>query len=124
MYHRLVKPRVAQAHRARIVRAFASILTIAAAVVLVVACSGRTSLDGPAGAALTYNEVTALVMDAAKTSGADVTEYSPPVLSFDTTKSEDQWRAEFTLKGEGRPGGHFIVLVDDHTKRTRYLPGE
>jgi hypothetical protein len=110
--------------RVRNVRAFASILTTDAAVPLTVACSSRTALDGPAGAVLTYNDVTALAVDAAKTGGTDVAEYSPPVLSFDTTKSQDQWRAKFTLKDDGRPGGHFIVLVDDHTKRTRYLPGE
>jgi hypothetical protein len=110
--------------RVRNVRAFASILTIAAAVLLTIACSSRTALDGPAGAVLTYNGVTALAVDAAKTSGTDVTEYSPPVLSFDTTKSQDQWRAKFTLQGNGRPGVNFIVLADDHTKRTQYLPGE
>lgn len=110
--------------RARNEDSFVNVLAIAAAVLLAVACSGRTSLDGPAGAVLTYNQVTPLALDAAKTSGTDVTEYSPRVLSFDTTKSQDQWRAQFTPKGEGRPGGHFDVFVDDHTKRTRYLPGE
>jgi hypothetical protein len=106
------------------VRRRVSIIAILAAAALLAACPDRTSLDGPEGAVLTYNDVSELAIETAKANGADLAAYSTPVLSFDKSKSQDQWRASFTLKGESRPGGHFMVLVDDSSKRTKFLPGE
>ena len=102
----------------------AAIIAIFAAAAILVACTGRTPLDAPPSAAFTYSEVNKLVAEAARSNGANLAEYSSPVISYDGTKSEDQWTASFTLKGEGRPGGHFTVIADDRSKRTKFLPGE
>jgi len=95
-----------------------------AAAAILVACTGRTPLDAPPSAALTYREVNDVVAEVARSNGANLAEYSSPVISYDGTKCEDQWTASFTLQGEGRPGGHFTVVVDDRSKRTKFLPGE
>jgi hypothetical protein len=95
-----------------------------AAFALLASCSGRSPLDGPPDARLTYNEASAIAMDAAKANGVKTAEYNQPVLNFDKQRHGAEWRVSFTMLPPERPGGHFAILINDDTKHVQFEPGE
>jgi predicted small lipoprotein YifL len=96
-------------------------LVVVAVIALVLAACGRTPLDGPPDAKLTYYQASALAAKAAKASGIPTDNYNVPVVSFD--KGTGEWRATFTLLQPGRLGANFQVAIDDSTQKTRIVPG-
>lgn len=61
-----------------------------------------------------------LATNLATTKKINLTEYGQPVVSLDQ-KSGD-WRFLFTLKPPGKPGGHFIILVNKNGE-SRFIGG-
>ncbi len=60
---------------------------------------------------------------AAKKSGYQLEDFKEPKV----TKDRMQRKLKWTLYYEGKiavPGGHFIVIIDDTTKKAEVLPGE
>ena len=59
----------------------------------VLSACARSPLEGPPDAQLSYYEVSALAVAAAKVHGVALENYPPPVVSFNHSKAKPTWRA-------------------------------
>ena len=104
-------------------RYLARIAVIALLAVTTAACQGKSPLDGPPGAKLTYSEVRKLADDAALAKGIALGKYNEPVLRFNKSNDNSEWWVGYSRMEPGRIGGNMSIVVNDDTKEVRIVPG-
>ena len=83
----------------------------------------------PAGSAskarLTLNEVIQIAKKTAQAEKIDLGKYNLTQCHYDLSKGRDKsaWTVSFTQKPPTPPGGHFLVWVDDRTKKATLTRG-
>ena len=73
---------------------------------------------------LTKEEVLKLAEEAAKSGGYDINKYNMTGCYYEYTEKDKTWTVFYELKPPTPPGGHFMVSVDDQTKKATLAPGE
>src|SRR5690349_17266252 len=104
-------------------RCLARIAVIAVLALPTSACQGRSPLDGPPDAKLTYSEVRKLADDAAQANGVALGKYNEPVLRFNKSNGLSEWWVGYSRKEPGRLGSTMSIVVNDDTKEVRVVPG-
>ncbi len=69
-------------------------------------------------------DVVRLARRAATDSGYKLADYREPETHFEFVRKDRSWSVFFQMKPPTPPGGHFLVVVDDETGKTRVVPGE
>ncbi|MDD1700291.1 MAG: hypothetical protein LUQ04_05790 [Methanoregula sp.] len=99
-------------------------LTISALTcLLVVGCSGGAQ-NGQGTARLSQDEVITIAKAKAVQEGFDLSKYDLKGCHYEFTRKDHTWTAFFELKPPTPPGGHFLVWVDDQTRKTTLMQGE
>jgi hypothetical protein len=101
----------------------ARIALVAVLAFSVSACQGKSPLDGPPDAKLTYSEVRKLADEAARAKGIELSKYNEPVLRFNKSNDRSEWWVGYSRKEPGRIGGTMSIVVNDDTKESRIVPG-
>jgi hypothetical protein len=89
----------------------------------IIGCT-EANRDQAPGARLTQEEVIQIAKDTAKSDGYDLGKYNMTGCHYEFTRKDNTWTVFFELKPPTPPGGHFMVLVDDRTKKATLVPGE
>jgi len=71
---------------------------------------------------LTESEVLKMAVDLAKQKKLNLNDYKSPTIDFDSIKKD--WWVSFDHKPPGYPGGHFVIRVNDKTRKVDFFPGE
>ena len=78
---------------------------------------------GPSGARLTQAKVIRLAREAAEREGIKLDRYKEPEANYEFTRKDGTWTVFFDGKVP-TPGNHFMVWVNDGTKKTKVMRGE
>lgn len=73
---------------------------------------------------LTKTEVIRIAEETAKANGYDTNKYNMTGCHYEFVHKDNTWTVFFELKPPTPPGGHFLVTVDDQTKKAELAPGE
>ncbi|MBI4651824.1 hypothetical protein HY745_11185 [Candidatus Desantisbacteria bacterium] len=73
---------------------------------------------------LTKDEVLIIAQTQAKQEGFDITKYNLKGCDYEFTKKDKTWTVSFEQKPPTPPGGHFLIWVDDQTKKATLILGE
>jgi hypothetical protein len=95
------------------------LMIAALACLLVVGCSSGTGT-----ARLRQDEVITIAKAKAVQEGFDLSKYDLKGCDYEFTRKDRTWTVFFELKPPTSPGGHFIVSVDDQTKKATLMRGE
>jgi hypothetical protein len=69
-------------------------------------------------------EVVAIAEATAKAEGFDLTKYDMTGCHYQFTKPDGTWTVFFQMKPPTPPGGHFMVTIEDQTKKATLMRGE
>ena len=86
-------------------------------------CVGHKRGDGST-ANLTKAEVVQIAEATAKSGGYDVSKYNMTGCHYEFTRKDRSWTVFYALKPPTPVGAHFLVWVDDQTKKATLAPGE
>jgi hypothetical protein len=84
---------------------------------------GAQLLAGPQTPQLTRPEVLAIARRAAEREGLKLREYHRPTVEYKAVRADRTWTVSF----DGKipiPGNHFLVWVDDRTRKAIIMRGE
>ena len=73
---------------------------------------------------LTEAEVIRIAEQTAKAEGFDLARYDRTGCHYEYTEKNKTWTVFYQLKPPTPPGGHFLVSVDDRTKKATLARGE
>jgi len=73
---------------------------------------------------LTRAEAIGIAEATAQHAGYDLQKYNMTGCDYESLHRDHTWTVSFALKPPGRPGGHFLVWVDDWTEKAVLMPGE
>ena len=73
---------------------------------------------------LTKAEVLRIAEVTAKSEGYDVRKYNMTGCHYEFTRKDHTWTVFYELKPPTPPGGHFLVWIDDQTKKATLARGE
>lgn len=73
---------------------------------------------------LTRKEVLAIAEATAKAEGYELAKYNMTGCHYEFTKKDHTWTVFYELKPPTPPGGHFLVSIDDRTKKAIFHHGE
>lgn len=90
--------------------------------VILFLASGCTHRSENARTLLTKDEVIAIAKDTAKSEGLDIWKYNMTGCHYEYARKDGTWAVSFELK-QPTLGGHFLVLVDDKTKKAKLISG-
>jgi hypothetical protein len=85
---------------------------------------GCAHQGGKTGAQLPKNEVIRIAEAKARSEGFDLGKYNMTGCHYELTEKDRTWTVFFQLKPPTPPGGHFMVIVDDGTKKATLMRGE
>jgi len=80
--------------------------------------------SGKTEAQLSKNEVVRIAEAKARSEGFDLQKYNMTGCHYEFTEKDHTWTVFFQLKPPTPPGGHFMVSVDDQTKKATLMRGE
>ena len=86
-----------------------------------IGCGQRAKTPEPQ---LTKDEVISIAEATARAEGFDIRKYNMTGCHYEFTDKDHTWTVFFELKPPTPPGGHFLVVVDDQTKKATFMPGE
>lgn len=89
----------------------------------IIGCT-ETNRDQAPSTHLVQGEVIQIAKDTAKSEGYDLGKYNMTGCHYEFTRKDHTWTVFFELKPPTPPGGHFMVWVDDQTKKTTLARGE
>ena len=69
-------------------------------------------------------EVLQIAEATAKSEGYDVRKYNMTGCDYEFTRKDHTWTVFYELKPPTPPGGHFMVSIDDQTKKASLTHGE
>jgi hypothetical protein len=69
-------------------------------------------------------EVLQIAEATAKSEGYDVSKYNMTGCHYEFTRKDHTWTVFYELKPPAPPGGHFMVSIDDQTKKASLAHGE
>ena len=87
------------------------------------ALAAATALAAEHTPRLTAADVVRIASRAAARADYRLRDYKAPTVRFEVSRKDYSWTAFFEGKAS-YPGNHFLVWVDDRTKKTRVMPGE
>ena len=101
-------------------------LALAALLVSLAAAVGceRASRGNRPEANLTRAEVLRIAESAARSEGYDVGKYDMTGCDCESTAEGRTWTVSYDLKPLTPPGGHFMVSIDDKTRKATLARGE
>lgn len=73
---------------------------------------------------LTKAEVILIAKETAQIDGYDIGKYNMTACHYEFTRKYHTWTVFFELKPPTPPGGHFMVSVDDQTKKATLAHGK
>jgi hypothetical protein len=73
---------------------------------------------------LAEKEVVEIATQKAKTEKIDIATYDMTECHYEYIRKNHTWTVLFTQKPPTPPGGHFLVWVDDETKKATLMWGE
>ncbi len=73
---------------------------------------------------LTIAEVLRIATEKARSEGYDVRKYNMTGCHYEYTRKDLTWTIFYELKPPTPPGGHFIVSIDDQTKKATITRGK
>jgi len=73
---------------------------------------------------LTEAEVLRIAAAAARSEGYDVDKYDMTGCNYESERKGRTWTVFYVLKPPTPPGGHFLVSVDDQTRKATVARGE
>jgi hypothetical protein len=85
---------------------------------------GCAHQSGKTGAQLPKNEVIRIAEAKARSEGFDLQKYNMTGCHYEFTEKDRTWTVFFQLKPPTPPGGHFVVCVDDQTKKATLMRGK
>ena len=69
-------------------------------------------------------EVLQIAEATARSEGYDVSKYNMTACHYEFTRKDHTWTVFYELKPPAPPGGHFMVSIDDQTKKASLAHGE
>ncbi len=93
------------------------------ALLAVVGCA-KPSQENQPKTNLAKAEVLRIAEATAKSEGYDVDKYDMTGCHYEYTDKDKTWTVFYRLKPPTPPGGHFMVWIDDQTKKATVAPGE
>ena len=85
---------------------------------------GCAHQSGTTEAQLPKNEVIRIAEAKARSEGFDLQKYTMTGCHYEFTEKDHTWTVFFQLKPPTPPGGHFVVCVDDQTKKATLMRGK
>ena len=85
---------------------------------------GCAHQSGKTGAQLPENEVIRIAEAKTRSEGFDLQKYNMTGCHYEFTEKDHTWTVFFQLKPPTPPGGHFMVIVDDQTKKATLMRGK
>jgi hypothetical protein len=85
---------------------------------------GCTQQSGKTEAQLPKNEVISIAEATARSEGFDLQKYNMTGCHYEFTEKDHTWTVFFQLKPPTPPGGHFVIIVDDQTKKATLMRGK
>ena len=85
---------------------------------------GCAHQSGKTEAQLPKNEVIRIAEAKARSEGFDLQKYNMTGCHYEFTEKDRTWTVFFQLKPPTPPGGHFVVCVDDQTKKATLMRGK
>jgi hypothetical protein len=85
---------------------------------------GCAQQSGKTEAQLPKNEVITIAEAKARSEGFDLQKYNMTGCHYEFTEKDHTWTVFFQLKPPTPPGGHFMVSVDDQTKKATLMRGK
>ena len=96
---------------------------LSGALLTAVGCTRRDQENRPE-ADLTEAEVLRIAEAAARSEGYDVDKYDMTGCDCESTAEGRTWTVSYDLKPPTPPGGHFMVSIDDKTRKATLARGE
>jgi hypothetical protein len=102
----------------------AQITILTCVLVAMVSGFGCVHRSGKTEAQLSKNEVIRIAEAKARSEGFDLQKYNMTGCHYEFTEKDHTWTVFFQLKPPTPPGGHFMVYVDDQTKKATLMRGK